>query len=246
MSQITRFKVRSVCQDCQCCAGEESRRVGDWSKAEVERITREILSRLAGVSKEVSPELVVPVGISARHIHVTRDILTTLYGASHELTKMKELSQPGNFAAEEMVTVVGPRLRAMERVRILGPLRDHTQVELARTDGIFLGIELPVRLSGDIAGTPGATLIGPAGSVTLKEGVICAARHMHISPENAASWNLKNGQTLKALVSGPKEVVFSNIIVRINQGLLTEIHLDTDEANAADLSCGAELRLVSK
>ncbi|MFH1006242.1 MAG: phosphate propanoyltransferase [Candidatus Latescibacterota bacterium] len=213
----------------------------------VERIAREVIQRVrerAGLAETGDGR--TRVGVSVRHIHLSREALDTLYGPGHELKKIRDLYQPGQFAAEETVALVGPRMRTIERVRILGPLRDHTQVELSRTDGFTLGLDLPVKYSGDIAGTPGVTLVGPYGSLTLRAGAIRADRHVHISPEDAERLGFEDGELVDAVVPGDKPVTFGNVRIRVSSGLKLELHIDTDDANAADLSCGDLVELVKK
>ncbi|MDP6124682.1 MAG: phosphate propanoyltransferase, partial [Candidatus Latescibacteria bacterium] len=180
----------------------------------------------------------VPIGVSARHVHLTQHTLEGLFGAGAQLTEYRSLKQPGFFAAEQTVTVVGPRMRAIERVRVLGPLRDYDQVEMSRTDAIAVGLDLLVRDSGDLDGTPGATLVGPAGSVQLSSGVIRAVRHIHLSPEVASAWGVSHRQLIKVSVGGEKPTVLGGVRCRVAEGILLEMHLDTDDANAADVVCG--------
>jgi propanediol utilization protein len=153
------------------------------------------------------------------------------------------LNQPGEFAANETVMVVGPKRRSIE-VRILGPTRKRTQIELAYSDGIYLGVDLPHRLSGDIAGTAPLVLVGPAGVVNLKEGAIRAKRHIHISPQDARRLGVKNGQIVSVRTTGEMSVTFNNVVIREGEGLNLEIHLDTDEANAAGIRCGDPVELI--
>ena len=231
------------CQECGRCFDLEDLPL---QRAEVERITREVVRRLQERAGELGESPRAIVGVSVRHVHLTRDALAALYGPGHALTKLRDLYQPGQYAAQETVAVVGPRMRAIERVRILGPLRDHTQVELSRTDGFYLGLELPVRASGDIAGTPGVTLVGPYGSLTLKEGAIRADRHVHMSLEDAERWGFEDGEIIQVRVMGDKELIFGRVRVRVSPDFKTELHLDTDDANAADLSCGDVVELVKQ
>ena len=225
-----------ACQECGRCFDLQD--AAD-SKAVVDWIAREVIQRVrerAGPTE--TGDRKAAVGVSVRHVHLTRDALGVLYGPGCELRKMRDLYQPGQFAAEETVAIVGPRMRTIERARILGPLRDHTQVELSRTDGFTLGLELPVRHSGDIAGTPGVTLVGPYGSLTLREGAIRADRHVHVSPEDAQCFGFGDGELVQAVVPGDKELTFGKVRIRVSPGLKLELHIDTDDANAADLSCG--------
>lgn len=201
-------------------------------RSAVEQIVREIvLKQLGGPAGK--PELVV--SISARHVHVTDEDCERLFGPGHTLTPAKDLFQDGYYAAEETVMIVGPRKRMLPSVRILGPTRSATQVELAFTDGISLGIDLPVRQSGNVEGTPGCTLIGPAGSIDLKQGVIRAERHVHMGPSDAEFYGVKDGDRMCLRVNSECRTVFEDVLVRVGEGIKLEVHLDTDEGNAADL-----------
>ena len=185
----------------------------------------------------------IPAASSARHLHLCREDVQTLFGKGHRLTEYKALTQPGQFACEEKVTLKGPRSE-IKGVRVLGPERGSTQVEISMTDSYKLGIKPVLRMSGNTEGTPGATLIGPAGSVELAEGVIIAARHLHISSEEAAIYGLKNGEVISLKKSGEREVIFGNVVVRVGDGHSLELHLDTDEANAALLKNGDLLEWI--
>lgn len=201
-------------------------------RSAVEQIVREIvLKQLGGPIGK--PELVV--SISARHVHVTDEDCECLFGPGRTLTPAKDLFQDGYYAAEETVMIVGPRKRMLPSVRILGPTRSATQVELAFTDGISLGIDIPVRQSGDVEGTPGCTLIGPAGSIDLKQGVIRAERHVHMGPSDAEFYGVKDGDRMSLRVNSACRTVFEDVLVRVGEGIKLEVHLDTDEGNATDL-----------
>lgn len=190
-------------------------------------------------------ERLVPVGISMRHVHLTRADLTRLFGPTYMLTPMKKLSQPGQFAAEECVDVVGPR-GTLKKVRILGPLRRETQVELAQTDCRTVGIKAPVRSSGDLKGTPGVTLRGPCGEITIHQGVIIADRHIHLSPSQAEKYHLKDGDRVKVLVgSGNKQGVMDGVLIRSNSGCEMDFHIDTDDGNAFQLRQGQLVRILA-
>ncbi len=204
-------------------------------RATVERIVRQVaLEYLGRDGKGKAPELVVQA--SSRHMHVRREDMDVLFGPGTELTVERPLFQEGNFAAKETVTIVGPRSRIISNLRILGPMRKQSQVELAFTDAIMLGFtNLPVRLSGNIAGTPGAVIIGPKGVVELKEGVIRAAIHVHMSPNEAAYFGVKQGDRMKLRVGGASGLTFNNVHVRIDPTLKLNVHMDTDEANACGL-----------
>ncbi len=183
------------------------------------------------------------VSVSARHCHLTDRDVETLFGAGHKLTVAKDLYQEGFFAAEETVMLVGPKRRMLPTVRVLGPTRPETQVELAFTDGISLGIDLPVRPSGSIEGTPGCVLVGPKGVVELKQGVIRAERHVHMGPADAAFYGVADGDRMGLRVRSPCSAVFDDLLVRVGQKIKLEVHLDTDEANACDIDHATHVEL---
>ena len=172
------------------------------------------------------------VEISAHHIHVTQEHVEALFGKGHQLTKHADLSQPGQYACKEQLTIVGPKGR-IERVRILGPARKYTQVEIAMTEQFKLGVHPPIRESGDIADTPGCTLEGTAGSVQLDRGVICALRHIHMTPEDALRYGVRDKSTVRVRLAGDRELVFGDVLVRVDPSFALAMHIDTDEANAA-------------
>ena len=206
----------------------------------VRQVTLEYLARSNG--QPAAPTLTVHA--SARHMHVSREDLDKLYGPGHELTPDRPLFQEGNFAAKETVNLVGPRGRLISNLRILGPMRKQSQVELAFTDAISLGLDIPIRLSGDIAGTPGAFIMGPKGVVELKEGVIRAAIHVHMSPAEAAHFGVKQGDLMKLRVGGAAGVTFNRVIVRIDPKSRLNVHMDTDEANACGLHLAKDIELI--
>jgi putative phosphotransacetylase len=212
----------------------------------VERIVREVVSgTLAsqlGSRPRTTSELVV--SISARHLHLTDEHVETLFGRGHKLTVMKPLYQDGFFAAEETVMVVGPKRRMLPSVRVLGPTRPKSQVELAFTDAISLGIDAPVRASGDIAGSAPCVLVGPNGVVELSEGVIRAERHVHMSLEHAAHYGVKNGDRMSLRIESACSLVLENLLVRADKTSKLEVHLDTDEGNAADLDRATKVELL--
>jgi len=180
----------------------------------------------------------IPIGISARHMHLSRDHVDILFGKDHQLTPIFDLSQPGQFACEETVSVKGPK-GEIKKIRILGPERSKTQIEISRTDEFKLGIDAPIRASGNVEESPGAILTGSAGSLELKEGVICALRHIHMSPADARALNVENGDLVKVEVDGPRELTFGDVLVRVKNTYRLEMHIDTDEANSAELSGSA-------
>jgi putative phosphotransacetylase len=225
------FRPASACDDCNLCAhfGPDA---PASSGIDIDRIVAEVVDKIAPKS-----DLAVPVGVSARHCHLNQETLDVLFGPGYELNVYRELYQPGAFAAEEMISVVGPRLRAIERVRILGPTRGYNQVELARTDAIYLGVQPPVRDSGNLEGANAVTFIGPKGSITVN-GAIRAARHIHMTPAEVARMGLTGKDRVRVQIGGEKGLIFEKVRLKIDESYVTEIHLDTDDANAAELECG--------
>lgn len=179
------------------------------------------------------------IEVSARHIHLTQEHVEALFGPGHQLTKHADLSQPGQYACKEQLTIAGPKGR-IERVRVLGPVRNVTQVEIAMTEQFKLGIHPPIRLSGDIEGSPGCTLEGPAGTVTLDKGTICALRHIHMTPADALRYGLRDKCTVRVRVPGERELLFGDVRIRVDANFALAMHIDTDEANAANLRNGAQ------
>src|SRR6516225_10620715 len=208
---------------------------GSIDRAMVEQIVRQVaLEYLRKGQNGKVPVLTVQT--SSRHMHICRADMDVLFGPGTELTFDRPLYQEGNFAAKETVTIVGPRNRLISNLRILGPMRKQSQVELAFTDAIMLGIDdIPVRLSGDIAGTPGAIIIGPKGVVELKQGVIRAAIHAHMNPAEAAHFGVSQGERMKLRIGGEAGLTFNNVHVRIDKASRLNVHMDTDEANACGL-----------
>ena len=176
----------------------------------------------------------VMVEVSARHLHLTNEHLKVLFGEGAELHSKKDLSQPGQFACEEKVEVVGPK--GSLKMSVLGPCRPETQVEVALSDARGLGIKAPIRMSGDLNGTPGCKLVGPCGEVELERGVIVAKRHLHALPEAAAEWGIKDGQMIKLMVKTEgRSLIFDDVVARVSKTAGNAVHLDTDEANAANI-----------
>lgn len=209
----------------------------------VERVVRDVvLQKLAERARPGEPKLAVHA--SARHIHVCREDLDTLFGPGRELTVDRPLYQEGNFAAKETVTLIGPRSRLISNLRILGPLRSRTQVELAFTDAVSLGLDLPIRLSGDLDGTPGAVLMGPHGMVELKDGVIRAAMHVHMGPHDATHYGVQHGDEMKLRVGGEAGLTFDRVRVRVGEDYRLDVHMDTDEANACGLHLTKDIELL--
>lgn len=187
----------------------------------------------------------VPVGVSGRHVHLSEEAVEQLFGPGYQLRVMRDLTQPGQFAAEETVAVVGPK-GTFEKVRILGPARKLTQVEISRTDGFFLGVQPPVRLSGDIAGTPGIKLVGPHGEMHIDEGVIVAARHIHMTPADAEQFGVKDGEVVRVRTEGERALTFDDVIIRVREDFALDFHIDTDEGNAASLRTGDRVKVLQR
>jgi putative phosphotransacetylase len=216
---------------------------GVIDRSTVEQIVRQVALEYLGKSKNGTAP-VLTVQTSSRHMHVCRADMDVLFGPGSELTVDRPLFQEGFFAAKETVTIVGPRSRLISNLRILGPMRKQSQVELAFTDAIMLGInDIPVRLSGDLAGTAGAVIIGPRGVVELKEGVIRAAIHVHMNPKEAAYFGVAQGDRMKLRIGGQAGLTFNNVHVRIDPGSRLNVHMDTDEANACGLHLTKDIEL---
>ena len=179
------------------------------------------------------------IEVSAHHIHLTQEHVEALFGPGHQLTKQADLSQPGQYSCREQLTVVGPKGR-IERVRVLGPTRPQTQIEIAMTEQFKLGVHPPIRESGDLADTPGCTLEGPAGQVQLERGVICALRHVHMTPEDALRYGVRDKSVVRVRLAGDRELVFGDVLVRVNPNFSLAMHIDTDEGNAANVQTGAQ------
>ncbi|HEX4128454.1 MAG TPA: phosphate propanoyltransferase [Pirellulales bacterium] len=216
-------------------------------RATIERIVRETVLGKFGAANGAKPKSHVPnlaVSVSARHCHLTDEHVEILFGKGRNLTPMKNLYQDGFYAAEETVMVVGPSKRRMlSSVRVLGPTRPASQVELAFTDSISLGLDIPVRASGKIDGTPGCVLVGPNGVVELSQGVIRAERHVHMNFDDAAFYGVKNGDRIKLRIRSSCTTVFEELLVRADGTSKLEVHLDTDEGNAADVDHATKVEL---
>lgn len=187
------------------------------------------------------------VNVSARHAHVTQADLEVLFGPGAKLTKLKDLYQEGEFASEQTVNLLipgSPRNRMTPNVRILGPTRNYTQVELSYTDGVFMGLDLPLRISGDHRDTPGCVLVGPHGALTLRQGVIRAERHVHMSPADLKHFGVKDGDYMKLKIEGPCGLVFDRVKVREHPKVRLEVHIDTDEGNACHLDTATRMELI--
>ena len=186
----------------------------------------------------------IPVGVSNRHIHLSSEDLEVLFGKGYELTPLKDLSQPGQYACKETLTIIGPSLRPIENVRVLGPIRKHSQVEISATDSYVLKVKPPVRPSGSISGSSPITIVGPKGVVQLKEGCIIANRHIHASPDDAKKLGLCDGCKVTVDVEGARRTRWFDVEVRVHKDFRLEMHVDTDDANAAGIGNGFKVKLV--
>ncbi|AML55834.1 Ethanolamine utilization protein similar to PduL [Serratia rubidaea] len=194
-------------------------------------------------AQPLSSAMAIPVGVSNRHIHLSQPDIEALFGPGYRLTPLKELRQPGQFAAKECVTIVGPK-GSIGKVRVLGPAREASQLEISKADCFTLGVKAPVRESGQLQGSGDAMLAGPAGYVALRSQVICAQRHIHMSPLDAARLGVSNGQAVRVKTAGQRALVFDQVVVRVKESFALELHIDTDEANAAGLASGDSVTLA--
>ena len=219
----------------------------EYSNAQIAELVKKVLSEMNGASAPVaSSDGDVPVGVSNRHIHLTKEDMETLFGAGYELTPLKDLSQPGQYACKETLTIIGPSLRPIENVRVLGPLRKNSQVEISMTDSYVLKVKPPVRESGNIKGSAGITIVGPKGVVTLAEGCIIANRHIHMSPAEASAFGLKDCDTVTVDVNGKRRTRWYDVQVRVHKDFRLEMHVDTDDANAAGIGNGFKVKIVKE
>ncbi len=203
----------------------------------IETITRLVMEVLENDAAGHTDGYMVPIGVSARHVHLTQEHVEVLFGAGYHLTKKKEL-MGGQFASNEQVTIVGTKLRAIENVRILGPVRSQSQVEISMTDARTLGVAPAIRNSGDIAGSAPIALVGPKGALYLKEGCIVAKRHIHMSPADAAAAGRKDKDVVSVVAKNDRGTTFDEVLIRVDPSFTLEMHIDTDEANAAKLKTG--------
>lgn len=199
-----------------------------------DEIVNQVVNVLAGIADASQG---IPTGVSNRHIHLSAGHIEMLFGCGHALTREKDLKQIGEFAAAETVTLVGPK-GVIRGVRVLGPVRRNTQIEISRTDGFSLGINPPLRDSGDIKGSAGIVVVGSCGAVTLQEGVICATRHIHMQTAAAMQFGVSDGERVTVGIEGPRGGYLANVLVRVNPDFRLEFHIDTDEANALGLKNG--------
>lgn len=210
----------------------------------IEQITKMVIEALNKTAEAKSEKgFLVPVGVSARHVHLTQADVETLFGEGYHLTKKKDL-MGGQFASNELVTLVGLKLRAIENVRILGPCRSASQVEISATDSIKLGIKAPIRESGNVAGSAPIALVGPKGVLYLKEGCIVAQRHIHMSPADANAAGLKDGDVVSVKADNERGTIFNHVKIRVNEKFTLEMHIDTDEANASKIAQGDTVTII--
>jgi len=215
-------------------------------RAVVEHLVRQVVYERLGRSlprTATAPNPLV-VNVSARHCHLTPQAVEALFGQGHQLQVHKWLYQDGQFAAKETLTLIGPRSRVISNLRILGPCRNLNQVELAYTDSISLGFDLPLRISGNIQGTPGCMLMGPAGFFEMNEGVIRALRHVHMHPDDAAFYGVKAGDAMKLKIGGPCGLTLDQLLCRVDPSFKLEVHIDTDEGNACNLQPDTPCELI--
>lgn len=208
----------------------------------VELITKMVLQSL-NQAETKSNGFEVPVGVSARHIHLTQEHVEALFGEGYQLTKKKDL-MGGQYACNETVTIVGLKLRAIENVRVLGPVRKASQVEISATDAMKLGIKAPIRESGNIAGSAPIAVVGPKGALYLKEGCIIAMRHIHMSPADAAAAGVHDGDIVSVKADNERGTVFNHVKIRVNESFTLEMHIDTDEANASKIKTGDKVTII--
>ncbi len=214
-----------------------------YSEAEIRAIVERVID---GSGLKGSVDGGIPVGVSNRHIHLTREHVEALFGKGYELTRLKDLSQPGQYACKEQLTIVGPSMRAIEGVRVLGPERKRSQVEISRTDSYVLKLKPPVRESGDLGGSAPITIIGPKGIVTLDEGCIIANRHIHMSPEEARRYGVSDGETVSVELGGERKSLFYDVSIRVSESFRLEMHIDTDDANAAGVGNGFIAKMIKQ
>lgn len=249
----------SYCQECGACTGSlddcdqsctlaSSTREDDLFNIIVDEVVRNIRGDVLHEEKSIDSNGLptIPLGVSNRHLHLTQETLEILFGPGAQLENYRDLYQPGEFAAKQTVTIVGSKMRAIQNVRILGPLRKYDQVEISLTDAISIGVKAPVKDSGDLNGAAPLTLVGPAGSVYLENAAIIASRHVHMTNADAAVYGIQSGDKIKVRLPGVKGTVFENVLVRTNDNWKTQLHLDTDEANAANVRCNTAVEFYGK
>ena len=218
----------------------------EFSSTQIAELVKKVLADMNGETVSVSNGNEVPVGVSNRHIHLNKADLETLFGAGYELTPLKDLSQLGQYACKETLTLIGPAMRPIENVRVLGPLRGKSQVEISATDSYVLKVKPPVRESGKTEGSAPVTIIGPKGVVTLKEGCIIANRHIHMSPADGIAFGVKDGDYVTVDVEGKRRTRWYDVQVRVHKDFRLEMHVDTDDANAVGIGNGFKVKVVKE
>ena len=216
----------------------------EFSSAQIAEMVKKILADIDGTTVATGND--VPVGVSNRHIHLNQADLETLFGEGYQLTPFKDLSQPGQYACKELLTIIGPSLRPIENVRVLGPLRKQSQVEISATDSYVLKVKPPVRESGNLVGSAGITIVGPKGVVRLAEGCIIANRHIHMSPTDAVKFNVNDGDFVTVDVAGKRRTRWYDVQVRVHKDFRLEMHVDTDDANATGIGNGCTVQIVKE
>lgn len=243
--------LQSYCQECGACSASLDANSGCHTDIKsdqdslIDRIVSEVLHEL-GISTESAGLPGIPLGVSNRHSHLTSETFQRLFGENSEPEVYRKLYQAGEFAAKQTITIAGSKQRAIQSVRILGPLRSYDQVELSLTDAIVLGIQPPVVNSGNLAEAAPLTLIGPAGSVYIEHCAIIASRHIHMSPSNAHQFGVADGDYCKIGIGGVKSTIFENVLIRVKEGWKLQAHLDTDDANAANVRCNMTVKFLGK
>jgi len=239
----------SYCQECGACAAKRESCGGmDGDNALIDRIVDEVLKSM-GEGPGALPDSGapgIPLGVSNRHMHIRRETFGSIFGPDARLDVYRELYQPGEFASNQVVTIVGPKMRAIQNVRILGPFRKYDQVELSLTDAIGIGISPPVRNSGDLADASPLTVVGPAGSVFIPRCAIVANRHTHMPSADAGTFGVREGDFIRVRIGGEKGTLFENVLVRVNDAWKLQLHLDTDDANAANVRCRTSAEFAGK
>lgn len=234
------------CMNCGMCFTKEYNLPSNVKEDIVKTVVEKVVTRIVketgfNISEEKTK---VPLGVSVRHIHITEEDLKKLFGNNAKLEVVRNLRQPGEFASNYTCTVEGPKNQKIPNVRILGPCRNFTQVELSNTDAITLGLKIPVRNSGDVKGSTPIKLTGTKGSIELNEGAIRAQRHIHFDIKGAEEYKVKDKDYVKVRVNGDTPVIFENVLIRVKESFLPEFHIDTDEANAIGIKCGTEIEII--
>ena len=215
-----------------------------YTEQDIKSLVEKVIEKVSSVGAETEGD--VPVGISNRHIHLTKEHVETLFGKGYQLTKIKDLSQPGQFACKEQLTIVGPSMRPIEGVRVLGPERKQSQVEISRTDSFVLKVKPPVRESGALSGSAPIIIIGPKGTVSLDEGCIIANRHIHMSLDEGAKYGVTDGEYVDVEMGGIRRSLFYDVQIRVHKDFRLEMHIDTDDANAAGVSNGDKVKIIKR